>query len=82
MMKPKTKSCVLLFGAMLAIGRVWIGVSIPPESLTFVDLYKDVAHLFMGGLAVAWWFQRERWQWNLFWALNVIEVAVAVLSRN
>ncbi len=71
----------LLFGLALIIVRVWIGFSVPLESITFVDLYKDVAHLFMGGLAVAWWLQRNRWQWWLFWALNAVEVVVAVWSR-
>jgi len=72
---------VILFGVLLAIGRVWIGVTVPAEALTVVDVYKDVAHLFIGGLAVAWWLQRERWQWYLFWLLNAVEVGVAVLSR-
>lgn len=36
------------------------------------------AHLFMGGLFVAWWLQRLSWQWRLFWLLNAVEVATAV----
>lgn len=68
-------------GIALALARVWIGASIEPEAFHWIQVYKDAAHLFMGGLAVAWWFGRHRWQWWLFWSLNAIEVAVAVWSR-
>jgi peptidoglycan/LPS O-acetylase OafA/YrhL len=71
----------IAFGLLLVVGRVWLGMHHPPESFEWIQAYKDTAHLFMGGLAVAWWFQRKRWQWWLFWALNVVEVAVAILSR-
>lgn len=71
----------LAIGIGLAIARIWIGFHVAPESFSWFQAYKDSAHLFMGGLAVAWWFQRTRWQWWLFWSLNVIEVTVAVLSR-
>ena len=61
--------------------RVWMAVEIPPESPNWIDVYKDVAHLFMGGLFVAWYIQRLKWQWRLFWILNAVEVAAAVYSR-
>ena len=72
---------VIAVGVVLAIIRIWMGFAVEPESPSWVDVYKDVAHLFIGGLAVAWWHARHRWQWRLFWSLNVVEVAVAVLSR-
>jgi hypothetical protein len=71
----------LLFGALLALARVWIGLNVEPESFHWVQAYKDTAHLFMGGLFVAAWRDRQRWQWKLFWGLCAIEVAVAVWSR-
>lgn len=71
----------IAIGMLLAAVRIWIGFNIEPESFHWVQAYKDAAHLFMGGLAVAWWHGRQRWQWRLFWALNVVEVAVAVMSR-
>lgn len=71
----------LAIGFVLVFLRVYLGFHVEPEPFTWFQLYKDAAHLFMGGLAVAWWFQRTRWQWWLFWALNAVEVAVAVLSR-
>jgi hypothetical protein len=71
----------IAFGLLLAVGRIWIGMNHAPESFQWLQVYKDAAHLFMGGLAVAWWFNRHPWQWWLFWSLNVVEVAVAILSR-
>jgi len=68
-------------GLVLAVARVWIGFNVEPESFAWSQAYKDVAHLFMGGLAVAWWIKRLRWQWWLFWALNIVEVGVAIASR-
>lgn len=71
----------IAFGLLLAASRIWLGMNYAPESFDWVQAYKDVAHLFMGGLAVAWWLQRHKWQWRLFWLLNAVEVAVAILSR-
>lgn len=71
----------LAIGLLLAATRIWIGFHIEPESFHWVQAYKDAAHLFMGGLATAWYLQRNNWQWRLFWGLNLVEVVVAVLSR-
>lgn len=71
----------LAIGVVLAATRVWIGFNIEPEPFHWVQAYKDTAHLFMGGLAVAWWIKRLRWQWYLFWGLSIVEVIVAVASR-
>lgn len=71
----------IAFGLLLAAIRIWIGFSVPPESFSLVQVFKDVAHLFMGGLFVAWYIQRQSWQFWLFWWLNILEVVVATLSR-
>lgn len=71
----------ITIGVVLAILRIWIGSISEPEAFHWVQAYKDAAHLFIGGLAVAWWIQRQKWQWRLFWILNIIEVTVAILSR-
>ena len=71
----------ILIGSVLAAVRIWMGLNIEPEVFEWLQAYKDVAHVFIGGLAVAWWFQRSDWQWWLFWALNAVEVSVAILSR-
>jgi hypothetical protein len=76
----KTTLTILFAAAIIAI-RVWMAAAVPPESPTWIDVYKDVAHLFVGGLFVAWYIQRGRWQWRLFWLLNAVEVAAAVYSR-
>lgn len=71
----------IAIGIFLVAFRVYIGLTVPPEPFHWTQGFKDTAHLFMGGLAVAWWQQRHPWQWWLFWALNAVEVAVAVWSR-
>lgn len=72
---------VLLFAAVLAVIRVWIGLNVQPESFEWVQAYKDVAHVFMGGLYVSWRYSRKHWQRDLFWGMCAIEVVVATLSR-
>lgn len=85
----------IAFGLLLAAGRVLIGMNHPPESFDWLQAYKDTAHLFMGGLFIAAWYaqpgswsslmfwriKRLKWQWWLFWLLNVVEVTMAILSR-
>lgn len=71
----------IMFGVFLAVVRVWIGFTVEPEPFAMTQAYKDTAHLFMGGLAVAAWRDRQAWQHVLFWGLCVLEVAVAVFSR-
>jgi hypothetical protein len=75
------KAAVIAAALLLAIGRVWIGATISPQPVRVDSIFKDVAHVFIGGLFVAAWIQRQRWQWVTFWALNAVEVAVAVWSR-
>jgi len=71
----------IAFGLVLAASRIWLAFEVEPEAFSWLHVYVDVAHLFMGGLAVAWWHQERKWQWYLFWFLNVVEVAAAVGSR-
>ena len=79
--KVSTMKITILFGMLLIVIRIWIGCTVEPEQFNWVAAFKDTAHLFMGGLAVAWWIQKHPWQWKLFWVLNLVEIAVAVLSR-
>lgn len=73
----------ILLGIFLAAARIWIGLNIEPEPASWAGAYQAVAHLFVGGLAVAWYYQPRwiNWQWTLFWTLNIVEVATAILSR-
>lgn len=71
------KLWAIAFGFALIIGRLFVHPSHP----TIADVYKDVAHLFIGGLFVAWLLQRQPWQKVLFWALCAWEVFVAIGSR-
>lgn len=76
-----TMVLVVVCGMLLAGVRIWMGVYVPPEPASLAQVYKDVAHLFMGGLGVAWWLQRLYWQWALFVGLNLLEITVAIGSR-
>jgi hypothetical protein len=71
----------LAIGFVFAVSRIWLGFIVEPEPFSWFSVYKDAAHMFIIWLATAWWFQRHAWQWWLFWALNVVEVSVAIWSR-
>lgn len=74
---------LLAIAVLLAVGRIYIGFTVEPESPSLVDLYKDLAHVFIGGLGVLWWQFRkiDPLYGILFWGLNAVEVTVAILSR-
>lgn len=71
----------LIVGIVIGILRIVIGMNFPPQTPDLVSVYKDIAHLFMGGLAVALYRDRKEWQSNLFWGLCFLEVLAAILSR-
>lgn len=71
----------IAIAVILGILRIYIGATSTPGTLLWVQIFKDVAHLFMGGLTVAAWNQDKKWQWILFWSMNTLEVTVAVISR-
>lgn len=75
------KNLIIGIGTVLVMCRLWIGVTISPEPMLWVDVYKDLAHIFIGVLGTMWWYRRESWQWDLFWILNAVEVVVAIASR-
>jgi hypothetical protein len=66
---------------VLAVTRVYFGMTKPPESPDMMDVYKDMAHVYMGALGASWYHTREREKRMLFIWLCVIEVMVATLSR-
>ena len=70
---------------VFAVLRVWIGMTISPEPMTWVAVYKDFAHIFIGILGTTWYLYRDVYTadiaWMLFWALVGVEVTVAVASR-
>ena len=70
-----------LVAVELVLVRVWIGRKFPPSPMTGVDVFKDIAHLFVGLLIGFWWVERKPWQRNLIIWLCVAETAVAVISR-
>jgi uncharacterized membrane protein YcaP (DUF421 family) len=45
--------------------------------------FQAVAHLFMGGLAVAWWKNRSHWQLLvLFITLTILETVCAFMLHH
>ena len=70
-----------LFAVTLVVFRIYIAATMEPETATFTDFYKDIAHLFIGGIFVLWMLQKETWQAVIFWGLCLIEVVAAVWSR-
>jgi hypothetical protein len=71
----------ILIGILFILSRIYIGMNFEPDSFSWLAAYKDAAHIFMGSLGACWWIQRHKWQWNLFWLLNFVEVSVAIWSR-
>jgi hypothetical protein len=49
------------FAFILALIRIWMGFNVPPDTFSWAAAYKDTAHIFIGGLLVAWRTQKQRW---------------------
>ena len=57
------KVLVVIISLILASIRIWIGLNLESHAtLDFVSIYKDIAHIFIGGLVVSWWYNRFRWK--------------------
>jgi len=74
-------SFVLLVAVTLALGRIYLGYTTTPEPVTTVAVFKDFAHLFVGGLFVAWWLTKQNYLWYTFLGLCIVEIVVATLQR-
>lgn len=74
-------SLVIAVGLLLAASRIALVPFVETPPFAWFNVYKDLAHLFMGGLLVASLRDRLRWQWVLFWSLNAIETVCAVVGR-
>jgi hypothetical protein len=72
---------LILLALPIGFLRVYIGATTEPESLSWVDVYKDVAHVYIGFLLALAWDRQDRELWLLFWMMCVLEVMVAILSR-
>jgi hypothetical protein len=49
---------VVTIALILAVIRIWLGFTVEPDTFAWTQVYKDVAHLFMGGLFMSWWHDR------------------------
>jgi heme/copper-type cytochrome/quinol oxidase subunit 2 len=76
-----------LVSVVLACSRVFIGLTVPPEHITWVAAYKAVAHIFIGVVGAMLYTTRkyrphEHDEWRaMFWGLCIIEILVAAASR-
>lgn len=75
------KFLVLFLAVAIGLLRPVIEPLVSPLGM---QIYKDVAHLYMGALLVLWllsWRDRRALWCLVFWLLNVIEVVCAVAGR-
>lgn len=70
---------VIAIGVVLCVIRVVIGFTCEPAPMTMVDVFKDMAHVFMGALGVLAWTRSPLKP--LFWFMAALEVVVATLQR-
>ena len=72
---------ILLLAIIIGALRPFTAAFMSPMGF---QIYKDMAHVFMGALLVLWllsWSDR-RSLWRLtFWLLNAVEVASALLAK-
>ena len=75
---------ILLIIAAVVIGLLRPGIESWTTPMGF-QIYKDLAHVFMGMLLVLWltgWSDRRvLWQW-LDWTLNLVEVLCALHTKH
>ena len=75
------RDLVLMIGILIAVVRVAVVYDPGPLTGIWFEIYKDTAHFFIAGLITSWWYARYKYQWYLFWMLNVVEVACAIWSH-
>ena len=72
---------IIVIAVVLAVSRLFIGLELENLPPLAVNVYKDLAHVYMGVLVTVWYFQRKSWQIKLWWLLNFVEIVVAVSSH-
>lgn len=75
---------ILLIIAAVVIGLLRPGIVSWATPMGF-QIYKDLAHIFMGMLLVLWltsWADRRTLWMSLFWWLNLVEVLSALHAKN
>lgn len=92
MKKVDKELTAIVFGIIIASIRILIFLyevfySAEANDL-FVNIYKDIAHIYIGGLFVSYMYEKRRylffdfnWQLKLFVLMSAIEVFVSTLSR-
>jgi hypothetical protein len=67
---------IWVIALLLSVLRLAVAFTCVPATPTLVDVYKDLAHVYMGYLLCS--YRRYR---LLFWSMCALEVTVAVFSR-
>jgi hypothetical protein len=77
---PSTRLCELLIVSGVAVGLMRVALLGLEPSPLFLNCFKDAAHICMGAIGLVAWSNSGVLRW-LFWALCVVEVGCAVVSR-
>jgi len=67
--------------AVIAIILMMLRIFVHPGTPTLADVYKDIAHIFVGMMLAGMLIQKLRWQKTIFWMLCAWEVFIAIGSR-
>lgn len=77
-MKLSLRTLLIALGLMLGCARVLLlAVEISPFAL---NCFKDAAHIHIGAIGLVAWQEPGALR-KLFWALCVVEVACAIISK-
>lgn len=82
-LKPSKSTVVMLLLIITTIGFATTRVFTPAQGLdlTGPTIFKDIAHVFVGGLFGAAIYAKRDWLlWSLAVGLTAVEVAAAVLK--
>lgn len=80
----QTLKITLLILAAVVIGILRPGIASWTTPMGF-QVYKDLAHVFMGMLLVLWltgWGDRRVLWMSLFWGLNLVEVICSLHAKH
>lgn len=76
----KSKSVLIILSVAFGVARLFVHPHNLHGEELIVNIYKDMAHVFLGVLGTLAWNGDKLCVW-LFWLLCVLEVAVAFISR-
>lgn len=78
---PGVSILIIGLAVLTAVIRVYIGYTTTPGPMTWVEVYKDLAHMFIASLLTCLYLNKSRLLLWVCLALIVVEVSVATFSR-